>query len=176
MNKVLLAIIFAFLISVALASQQPAEGRVADIAILTLHNLGFVLGTGAATIINVFNIVAEKNEAVRQAKMPVVRFLFYFVWAGLILMLFVHTQEILGEQDLVHWAKFASVLAILAGVSYIWFYLFPTAKKLAPKPGDKPSQEFLNIQKQLKLLPPIVLFFWYMDFFLNSFWLPDWEF
>lgn len=176
MEKVLFAVIFAFIISSAISFQQTIEGSMADVTILTLHNLGFVLGTGAATIINVFNIFAEKDDVLRQAKMPVVRFLFYFVWAGVLLMLFVHTQEFIGEQDLVHLAKFASVLAILAGVSYIWFYLFPQAKKLAPKPGEKPSREFLNIQKQLKVLPPLVLFFWYADFFLNSFWLPDWEF
>lgn len=172
MEKVLLAVIFAFIISAAITLQQTIEGRIADVVILTLHNLGFVLGTGAATIINIFNVLAEKNEGLRQAKMPVVRFLFRFVWAGLLLMLFVHTVEFLGEQNLVHWAKFISVLAILAGVSYIWFYLMPKAKKLAPRPGETLSSEFLRTQKQFIFLPPIVLFFWYMDFFLNSFWPP----
>lgn len=176
MNKILFGIVFAFLASVVVAFFEPLGKGVADTVILTLHNLGFVLGTGAATIINVFNVLAEKNEQLRQAKMPVVKFLFRFVWAGLLLMLFVHAEEFLGDQDIVHWAKFISVLAILIGVSYIWFYLFPRAKKLAPQPGETPSPEFLHIQKQLKFLPAIVLFFWYTDFFLNSFWLPDWEF
>ena len=176
MNKVVFGIILAFIISVAIAFFQALEGRVADITILALHNFGFVLGTGAATIINIFNVMAEKRDELRTAKMPMVRFLFRFVWVGLILMLFVHTAEFVGEQSLVHWAKFISVLAILAGVSYIWFYLFRRAKKLAPQSGQTPSQEFLSIQKQLKFLPPVVLLFWYIDFFLNSFWLPGWHF
>ena len=176
MSKVIFAIGIALLFSVIIAVFQAVEERGVDLVILTLHNLGFVLGTGAATIINVFNVWAEKNEGLRQVKMPVVRFLFSFVWAGLVLMLFVHTAEFLGEQSLVHWAKFISVLAILAGVSYIWFYLFRRAKKLAPQLGQTPSQEFLSIQKQLKFLPPVVLLFWYIDFFLNSFWPPGWHF
>jgi hypothetical protein len=70
MSKVVLAITSAFLISIAIAFQRATEGRVADIFILTLHNFGFVLGTGAATIINIFNALAEKNEALGQSKMP----------------------------------------------------------------------------------------------------------
>lgn len=162
MNKVLFVIVFAFLISVAVAFLEPLEGRLADTIVLTLHNLGFVLGTGAATIIYVLNILAEKNEGLRQAKMPVDRFLFSFAWAGLALMIFVHTAEFLGEQSLVHWAKLISVLAILA--AYIWFYLVRRAKKLAPQQG------------LLKFLPHVVLLFWYIDFFLSSFWLPGWHF
>jgi len=176
MRKIFLGILFAFLISVAITSVQQLEGRIGDIIIITIHNLGFVLGTGAATIINVFNVMADRDEKLRQTKMAIVRFLFYFVWAGVILMLFVHTAEFIGEQNIVHWAKFISVLAILAGVSYIWFYLFPQAKRLAPQAGENPSPELWRVQKQLKLLPPLVLFFWYMDFFLNSLWIPSWHF
>lgn len=176
MRKIFLGILFAFLISVAITSVQQLEGRIGDIIIITIHNLGFVLGTGAATIINVFNVMADRDEKLRQTKMAIVRFLFYFVWAGVILMLFVHTAEFIGEQNIVHWAKFISVLAILTGVSYIWFHLFPQAKRLAPQAGENPSPELWRVQKQLKLLPPLVLFFWYMDFFLNSLWIPSWHF
>lgn len=44
------------------------------------------------------------EEKLRQVKMLVVRFLFKFVWVGTLLMLFVHTEEFIGEQDIVHWA------------------------------------------------------------------------
>lgn len=176
MSKSILAIVFAFLISATIAIFQTIEGRAVDIFILTIHNLGFVFGVGAATIINILNIVAEKREEFRAAKMLLVRFLFKLEWFGLILMLFVHTAEFLGEQHLVHWAKFIAVYAILAGVSYIQFYLSPRVKKLAPQSGENPSLEFLSIQKQLKFLPPLILFFWYLDFFLNSFWPPAWHF
>jgi drug/metabolite transporter (DMT)-like permease len=176
MSKVIFAIGMALLFSVIIAVFQAVEGRGVDLVILTIHNLGFVFGTGAATIINVFNVLTEKREEFRTAKMPLVRFLFSFVWIGLILMLFVHTAEFLGEQNIVHWAKLIAVYAILAGASYIWFYLFPRVKKLAPHSGENPSLEFLSIQKQLKVLPALVLFFWYLDFFLNSFWPPGWHF
>lgn len=175
MNKIIFSIVIAFVVSVAVAFFRPIEG-LSDTIIVTIHNLGFILGTGAATIINIFNIIADKDEKLRQVKMSAARFLFRFVWAGTLLMLFVHTEEFIGEQDIIHWAKFISIIAILAGVSYIWFSLFPRVKKLMPQPGGNPSPDFLAFQRQLKILPPLVLFFWYMDFFLNSFWLPAWHF
>ncbi|MDA2922848.1 hypothetical protein MYX07_06320 [Patescibacteria group bacterium AH-259-L07] len=144
----------------------------ADIIMLTVHNFGFVFGTGAATILNAFNIFSGKNEILKPVKPVLVRFLFKFVWLGLILMIVVHTLELLTLPNLVHWLKFLTVMVILAGVWYIYFSLLPRMKRLAPKPDESPSQEFIAVQKQLKIFPIIVLFFWFLDFFLNSIWLP----
>jgi len=134
---------------------------------LFLHNLGFVFGTGGAVIVNVFNILLEKNE-IKAHKLEIMSVPLKFVWIGLILMLIVHTGELLTEQSIVHIFKALTVYVILIGLGYLQFLVIPKIKMLMPKPGETPSKEFISAKNKTRIIPPILLAFWFLDFILNT--------
>jgi hypothetical protein len=148
-----------------------------SLAALFLHNLGYVFGTGGAVLVNLFNVWIDRIEQLRPFKLSIMNIPFNLVWLGLILMLVIHTGELAttfvrGGDELVHTAKFIAIYAILAGMSYIKFSLIPRVKRLAPKAGEKPSSQFLSVRRQTRVVPPILLVLWFVDFVLNTIWEP----
>lgn len=147
---------------------------------LFLHNLGYVFGTGAATLVNVFNIVGDKNELLRPAKPAIMNVLAKFVWTGFILMIIVHTGELVtvyvkgqtGSLLLLHWAKVITIYGGAVGFGYVRFVLFPRAKASMPQPGESPTREFLSVRKKLMVFPLVILGLWGVDFVLNTIWEP----
>ena len=51
--------------------------------------------------------------------------------------------------------KLSSVLLMILIALYITFALYPKARKLAPTPGEEPSEEFVRLQGRLPLLAKI---------------------
>lgn len=147
---------------------------------LFLHNLGYVFGTGGAVLVNIFNVWIDRREQLRPFKLLIINVPFTLVWIGLILMLIVHSGEVVtlytkasaGSEFIVDWAKAITVYVILVGLGYIKFSLMPQVRRLAPKPGDQPSPKFLSVRKQTRIIPPILLVLWFADFVLNTIWEP----
>jgi len=135
---------------------------------LFLHNLGLVFGTGGSVIVNAFNILLEKNEKVKPFKLAIMSIPLKFVWVGLILMLIVHTGELISEQSILHVSKALTVYAILIGLSYLQFSIISKMKMFMPKPGEKPSEEFISAKNKTKIVPLIILALWLLDFILNT--------
>lgn len=161
-------VILSALITFGISSFVTIEFSNLALLSLFLHNLGFVFGTGGAVIVNVFNVLLEKNEKVKPFKLAIMSIPLKFVWIGLILMLIVHTGELLTEQSILHISKALTVYVILIGLSYLQFSVIPKIKMLMPKQGEKPSEEFISAKNKTKIIPPILLAFWFLDFILNT--------
>ena len=135
-----------------------------------LHNAGFVLGTGVAVASATVNIRSWKDERL-QPVMPILNKIFLrFIWIGIIAMLIVHTFELVQQPILLHWTKEAVIVAIAAIALWLTFTGLPKLASLAPKPGKKPSPEFMVLLKRVRQLVPIVLLLWFADYVLNSIW------
>lgn len=135
---------------------------------LFLHNLGFVFGTGGAIIVNAFNIILEKDEKLKSSKLEIISTPLKFVWIGLILMLIVHTGELITEQNIQHIIKAIIIYAILIGLSYLQFSVISKIKMLTPKPDENPSEEFISAKRKTKIIPIILLALWLLDFVINT--------
>jgi len=161
-------IVLSAFVTFGIATFVPIEFSALALLPLFLHNLGFVFGTGGAVIVNAFNILLEKNENIKPFKMAIMSIPFKFVWIGLILMLIIHTGELITEQTILHVFKALIVYVILIGVSYLQFSVIPKVKTLMPKPGETPSDEFISAKNKTKIIPPILLVFWFLDFILST--------
>ena len=139
-----------------------------DILLEFLHNAGFVLGTGVALTSGILNIRSQKDERL-QPVMPILNKIFpRMIWIGIIAMLIVHTFELFQEPVLLHWAKEGVMVAIAAIALWLTFAVLPRLARLAPKPGEAPTQEFMRLRGRVQSSIPIVLLLWAADYVINS--------
>ena len=163
------AVIFltTVLVTLGISGFIPLEFSTLALLSLFLHSLGFVFGTGGAVLVNAFNILLERDEKMRPFKLAIMSIPLKFVWIGLLLMIIVHTGEVITEQSIVHITKVLTVYAILVGLGYLKFSVIPQIKRFMPKPGETPGKDFISAKNKTKIIPPILLALWLFDFVLN---------
>lgn len=127
-----------------------------------LHDIGYVFGTGGATILNALNFFGPKSEEFRKSKVSISIFILNFILLGLASMLVVHTAEFLAPHpasvSLLISLKFLVIWLLVPIIYYIRFGLIPEAQR-------NPTPE---IQRKLKTVPLFGLALWWADFILNS--------
>ncbi|MBU0466384.1 MAG: DUF2269 family protein [Nanoarchaeota archaeon] len=137
-----------------------------------LHFIGLAFGVGGATIAAVISAKSEKDEDVGAASMKIMPAISKLIWLGMILLIIsgivitplvtwpLNTQNLLLKHVLVVWIV---IIGVLIG------FKSRKLQKLAPKKGSKPSWEFLQNKKQMKIYGVINLVLWYLVSFLSVF-------
>ena len=137
-----------------------------------LHFIGLAFGVGGATIAAVISAKSEKDEDVRAASMKIIPAISKLIWLGMILLIIsgivitplvtwpLNMQNLLLKHVLVVWIV---IIGVLIG------FKSRKLQKLAPKKGSKPSRDFLQNKKQMKIYGVINLILWYLVSLLSVF-------
>ena len=137
-----------------------------------LHFLGLAWGLGGATIAFIISRKTEKNPEISPATMKIIPSISKLIFAGLILLII----SGIALPFYISWPLNKNLLIIkhvfVAWIFIIGMLLVFKMKKLskyAPKPKEKPSLQFLQAKKQMKILSTMNFFLWYIVTFLSAF-------
>lgn len=137
-----------------------------------LHFLGLAFGLGGATIAAIISRKADKDLELGKQVMKIIPSISKLIWLGLILLIIsgigisfyitgpLNTNLLLIKHVLVAWII---IFGIIIG------FRVKKMQKLAPKPKEQPSIQFLKIKKQLKFFSTINLLLWYVVVLLSVF-------
>lgn len=128
-----------------------------------MHLFGLAFGVGAVTVNLILMMKSRSNKEFAPVFMKASKSIATLVFLGLILL----TLSGIGfaalgypEKQLLL-VKHVLIAVLWGNGLFVVFSLSPKLTKLAPKPGQPPTQEFLSIQRQVQVMGILGIILWY---------------
>lgn len=137
-----------------------------------MHNIGMAWGVGGATILTILMIKSEKMPESAPHIMRVIPAISRLIGIAVILLI----VSGIPMMFLIAWPisktvlmiKHVVVLLLVINGVYMALRIVPGMKKLAPRDGEGPSEEFLKIKVKSKISGMLGLFLWYLILVLSA--------
>ncbi|MFX0099606.1 MAG: hypothetical protein ACFFCS_08495 [Candidatus Hodarchaeota archaeon] len=138
-----------------------------------IHNIGVSLGVGSATLGLIINIKASKNPDFKLVSMKIRPLISQIIWVALILLgisgTFLMNPAVTMDIDYMFSGIKHVIVIVIVMNGIILTLLGKKIGKIAPKPENPPSKEFLKASKTAQLLGFITVACWYVVIILSSF-------